>query len=266
MNRSKLLPIVVFVMCFASSACFKIKSTSFVVGGNTASLPGISEDGKLRWLSTETEGFVVHLGPVSPCVGGLNDLPANTTTRKGEVMAEASCKVAKDMDGAYTYSIVPVKPAVNGSAAGDSSGNGYQVIAFHVDYCPLCPPGKGTAFKKRKKIIQLTQGVGPNILIGCDQKGTAYALDSDPSVSAGQVVYWTPLGPMKSTDWQVTVPPGFCKGGKTSFGTIVPGSPVACTIPDNPAVGKSTYGLEYKSTTPTKDCRGTADITVSATQ
>jgi hypothetical protein len=266
MNRAKIFLIVAVVMC---SACFKIKSTSFILRGNTASLPGISEGGKLSWVSLEADKFVVHIDPVSPCVGGINDFPSVSAKHGGKVTAEASCKIDKNMDGAYTYAIVLAKSGLHKSAAiaaGDSRDTGIEAFPFHVDYCPLCPPAKGTDLKRLQPTAAVPQGAGPDILIGCNQQGVAYTLDPNTPVSAAQVVLWSPLGPVKSTKWQVTFTSRVCKEDSMSFGTIVQDSPLACTIPDNPSVtGEVSYNLRYESGTSAKTCTGTSKITVLST-
>jgi hypothetical protein len=250
-NLKSVLLWAAVIGCTGTACQQRIKTTSFIVGPTRSVSPGISEGGKLQWVTSDGPDFVVHFYSESPCVDGKNDI-------KGTKDAPAVCTIKSGFDGLYKVAIL---------APGESIVVGKPPVMYpQVDWCPTPKCTKALAAPPvEKPTVGVPGSQIPNpplVPIACDSD-TASADPPTLEVYAGQQVMWQQVGPDATTSWETDVPPGVCQEG-TTFGTIVSKSPLSCTVTSGAKVGETySYSLKYTSKTLNKACGGKANLTIT---
>ena len=242
------------IACTGSACPKKIKTSSLIVHSNYTAQSGISEGGKIIWVSdtANPQPFVIHIYGPNPCVGANPNIP-------GSLGSPAICVLASGTDGAYLYAVLA--PGQNPSAPGVTK------VTFHTDSCKVCQIN--IARKKQAKHPLLPVSIAPSnppiVPIYCDDGGTAAAaIPSSLQVYSKQLVLWTQVGRDSTTDWSAAFKDAVCNEGN-AFGTIDRSAPLGCTVSDNATVGQTySYAITYQSSDPQKTCTGTASLTIIA--
>jgi hypothetical protein len=201
----------------------------------------------LNWVSEDgsVSPFKVHFYSESPCEGAMNnDLPG----RPGH---PAKCRVKKDYDGVYEYSIL----ASDADAAKASRVRVDRPLTVHlythVDGCkPPCssmavaPPGL----------------INPELVYIHCAEGTA---STDPAlaiVEVGQVLEWSQVG-RESVKWEASGLEAICAEGP-KIGTLNPDAKgnviTTCTVKATAPTGVTNYQVSLSSCP-----AGPAQLTVS---